>query len=168
MRTVAILASGPSMSQAIADEVRHLDCIAINDTYRLAPWAMALYAADAAWWAAHPEALNFPGRKLAGEIVPGVEFVEPKPLARGGNSALRATQWAVEQGADEVLLFGVDLDPEAPTHWHGLHAGLRNPDRSEFEQAAEAWGEFAKQPGLPPIINCNPASKLECFPKVRV
>jgi hypothetical protein len=165
MKVVAILASGPSMSQDVADRLQGVTCIAVNDTYRLAPWAYGLYAADAAWWHAHPEALEFSGVRLCAEHVQGVSYAPPRPLLRGGNSALRATQWAVENGAEQVMLYGVDLDVDHLTHWHGDHVGLRNPNLAEFEAAIEAWNEFSKEPN-PPIINCSPTSKLDCFPRI--
>lgn len=47
----AVLASGESMNQALADSVRgKCKVIAVSDTWRLAPWADALVSSDAGWW----------------------------------------------------------------------------------------------------------------------
>jgi len=74
--TVAILASGPSMSLAVADQVRAagMPAIVINTTHRLAPWAAMLYAADIEWWQ-HPsnaDAATFAGLRVSCQQVPGV------------------------------------------------------------------------------------------------
>lgn len=78
-QTVAVLASGPSMSLAVANAVREAGCrvIAVNNqgvatrktdgttVAALAPWADIMYAADQKWWHANrPEALKFKGRKV--------------------------------------------------------------------------------------------------------
>src|SRR5690349_21512799 len=54
---VAILASGPSMTPKIADLVAdwkskagNRKVIAINTTFKLAPWADVLFACDLPWW----------------------------------------------------------------------------------------------------------------------
>lgn len=54
--TVVVLASGPSMSQDVADRVMAsgLPAIVTNSTFRLAPWAWMLYGADESWWN-HPD-----------------------------------------------------------------------------------------------------------------
>ena len=166
---VAILASGPSMNARIVDEVQRagLRMIAINTTYRLAPDADALFAADWEWWNAHPEALSFAGRKLVGRAceLQSVECVRPHEIRSGDSSALRAAQWAEDEGADSIFLFGVDLNDEAPTHWHGAHpVGLNNPTPESFHAQRLAWLHYASQ-ARADVINCNPASGLRCFPR---
>ena len=71
-QTVAVLASGESMSQAVADSVRHLPRIAINTTYRLARDADVIYASDSMWWLEHPDALTCPGIKATIQPVRGI------------------------------------------------------------------------------------------------
>lgn len=52
--TVAILASGPSLSQDLAALCRgRLRVIAVNDSYLLAPWADLHYFCDAKWYEWH-------------------------------------------------------------------------------------------------------------------
>jgi hypothetical protein len=135
--TVAILASGPSMSQAVADAVHAagIPAIAINSTFRLAPWADVLYAADPEWWA-HPsnrDALVFKGLRLSCQPMKavlqlrnsGVTGFDPDPAAvrTGGNSGYQALHVAIHAGAARVLLCGYDMHGG---HWHGKHpAGLK-------------------------------------------
>lgn len=186
-RTVAILASGPSMSQKIADRVRGLPTIAINDTILLAPWADMLYAADGEWWTSHPRAevraavKAFTGLKVSlnREPVPGVHMLrqsrasmpdkvagfEPDPgaLRSGGNGGYQALHIAAHARAARVLLCGFDMHG---SHWHGEHQRpLRNTDKDLFSK----W--IARFVGLAPIlaerglevINCTPGSALTCF-----
>lgn len=48
--TVAVIATGPSLTKSDLDLVSGLKCIAVNDAYLVAPWAKVLYAADERWW----------------------------------------------------------------------------------------------------------------------
>jgi hypothetical protein len=167
-KTVAILASGTSMNQQVADATRDCYRIAINDTYKLAPDADMLYAADPEWWLTHPEAFRFRGRKVTARngILAGVEYVKPRAIPGGGNSALRAAHLASDEGAEKILLFGVDLNDDALTHWHGQHPKpLHNPTRSRFAAARAAWERFAGEAERPPVYNCSPSSALTCFPR---
>ena len=63
----AILGTGPSMSQAVADEARStvLHVAAVSNAYLLAPWADVLVSSDKQWWLAHPAAYEFAGRKFS-------------------------------------------------------------------------------------------------------
>jgi hypothetical protein len=180
-RTVAVLASGPSMSQAVADQARHLPRIAINTTYRLAPDADIIYAGDAAWWAAHPQALDCPGIKASIEILPkiapatpdavrvlrntGRDGFDPDPscLRTLANSGAQALQVAVHAGAARVLLLGFDM---RGGHWHADHEG-NNPSNGQMARWAVrfrglAWALMAR--GIS-VINCTPGSLLDCFPR---
>ena len=62
--TVVCIGGGPSLTLAdvtsIAGKAR---VIAINDAYRMAPWADMLYACDLKWWRWHDGAPYFLGEK---------------------------------------------------------------------------------------------------------
>ncbi len=55
--TAVVIGSGPSLSRdqivKIHDSCAHV--IAINDNYRLAPWADVLFASDIKWWLYHKD-----------------------------------------------------------------------------------------------------------------
>lgn len=181
-RTVVILASGPSMSPAVAEAVRvehiqnRLQAIAISDTFKLAPWADCLYSADAKWWAYHAQqALNFPGLKIGSSNVlfPSVLTLEvergTQPLSRdpsrivsGLNSAYQAMNIATLAGASRVLLTGCDMQGG---HWFGEHpkplatASPFGEFIRKFEKAAPALVSLGVS-----VINCTPGSRLTCFP----
>jgi hypothetical protein len=181
----AVLASGPSMSQQVADLVRdRCRVIAINTTYQLAPWADILYAADREWWAAYPDAKSFAGRKVS--ILPNtgsllefdeLDYVEsggdglldPRPthVRTGKNSAYQAMHIAMHLGVHTILMCGLDLRVvDGMEHWHGDHPkGARKTMPfsswiSLFNQAAP----FIQAKGVR-VINCTPHSALHCFKK---
>lgn len=72
--TLAILASGPSMSQDVADQVRGgCRILAINDSYLLAPFADAHYFCDLKWHDWHAEG-NHPAQQRFGPPAKMVAF----------------------------------------------------------------------------------------------
>lgn len=178
--TVAVLASGPSMSPEVAESVRAagVPAIAINSTVRLAPWAWALYAADVEWWR-HPEnaaviaafrghCISVSGvagvRRLQNTGTDGIDFT-PGCVRTGGNSGYQALQVAVQSGARRVLLCGFDM--RAACHWHGPHPrGLRSTPPATYQIWADRFACAAPllaDAGIE-VVNCSPGSALTCFP----
>jgi len=175
--TVAVLASGPSMSQTVADKVRHLPRIAVNDTYRLAPDADAIYAGDASWWRRNPEALQCQGRKLTIEPLPGVRpdvpfevqilqntgregfDSSPSCLRTHNNGGMQAVQVAIHAGAMRILLLGFDM------------RGGRWYESTEAPTSAKQFGIWIHRAralaeavyGIVDIVNCAEDSALDCF-----
>jgi hypothetical protein len=184
-RTVAILASGPSMSQAVADKIRasKLPTIVINDTHRLAPWADALYACDSMWWLYHAQsALKFAGLKITQDTcvpfpqvlcVPsnGADGFEPDPsrIRTGHNSGYQALHIAIHAGACRVLLCGFDMRVRGlHTHWFGNHPPqLVDSDAQVFSRrfipSFEKLAPLLVGLGVE-VLNCTEGSALTCFP----
>jgi hypothetical protein len=186
--TVAILASGPSMSQQVADQVARsaVRTIAINTTVKLAPWADMLYAADRAWWDRHwKEVKGFQGlrvtcrpeynRELLSLEMSGISGFDRDPgkVRSGKNSGYQAICVAVHAGAKTIYLHGFDCHSitngrtkNRDHHWHGVHP---SPLRNHGESIYQSWiDRFNELPGLLPkgvtVINCTPGSSLKCFP----
>lgn len=176
--TIAILASGPSMSAAVAAEVigAGVPAIVVNSTFRLHPSAWALFAADPEWWE-HPknrDARAFAGLKVSVSSVPGVHRLhnsgldgfDPDPgcVRSGGNSGYQALHLAVHAGAARVLLCGFDMEGG---HWHGDHpAGLRGTTPETYAKWRERFASLVKplaERGVE-VLNCTPGSALTCFP----
>lgn len=156
MSTWALLATGASMSQELADRVRHMPRVAVSNARELAPDADALASSDAAWWRVHPQALQFPGRRFT---VAHLADVERIPLATSTNSGLLAMHAAVLMGATRLLLLGYDL---TGTHYFGPHPEpLANTTPDRFVAMRK---QFARWTGCP-VVNCTPGSALECFPR---
>lgn len=164
MTTFAILATGPSMSQAVADAVRAagVHAVAVSDAFRLAPWADALVSQDRAWWAHHQDALQFDGMKFAGQEVAGVNRVEPGGIiTTGTNSGLLACHVAVTVfGATRLLLLGLDMKG---SHYFGAHPQpLKNTTDARYAVMREQFRRWSHK-GVE-VFNCTPGSALTCFP----
>lgn len=175
--TVAILASGPSMSREAAEQVRAagLPAIAINNTFQLAPWAAMLYAADPEWWHRMPAAHDFAGLKVSVWPVKGVSCVTvtgldgidmtPGCVRTGGNSGYQALQLAMQGGARRVLLLGFDMHG---THWHGPHVGgLRNTEQHTFDKWVRRFDAAAPEIAAlgVDVVNCCADSAISGFRK---
>lgn len=177
-RTVAILASGPGMSQEVADAVRDvkLPTIVINTTYLLAPWADILYAADQEWWINNPDALKFLGLKVTctQPIRPDVLCLEnsgregfddrPSCIRTGQNSGYQAVHIAAHAKPSRILLFGFNMSGH---NWHGKHPQpLRTTPLEDYLRWLSKWDGLAvelRARGVT-VINCTPDSALRCFP----
>jgi len=190
------VASGPSLTledvEALQGRARVL---AVNDSYRMAPWADALYAADLKWWHVHhakaapdfdgrmytidPGDANNPfiGRQLYGLKVwrqdradraqTGLSQV-PGVLRLGGLSGYQAINAAYLWGAKVILLLGYDMQvTRGQLHWFGNHpAGLANTDDYGKRIKHFATIEPAKY-GIE-IVNCSRETALNCFPRLPI
>jgi hypothetical protein len=152
------------MSQRLVDSLRGLSCIAVNNSFRLAPWALALAANDVKFWNRYPEAMAFAGRKFSTNRIPGTERCANGLINDQTSSAVLATVVAIDFfGAIEIELHGVD---NQGGHFHPDHPPpLRNPDEKRFAVFAKQWkeiGKWAKRKGVR-IVNMTPNSALTCF-----
>lgn len=176
--TVAVFATGPSLSQEVCDKVRDagLNAIAVNDAYRLAPWAGFLFASDLLWWRTHAEAVkDFSGHKVTtqpGRDIDGVHRLrrteydgyDPNPshLRFGGNSGYQAVHLAIHTGAARILLCGFDMHTRGGIHFFGKHAEpLHNPTDNRMSRWAARFKNLNGHGAQ--IINCTPGSALTCF-----
>ena len=123
-QTVAVLASGPNMSQEVADALREHRRIVVNFTHRLAPDADMLVAMDGNW----PQELrDFAGLRVTGVLDDDLDalYIGPRwervQMAPGHeievhNSGLTAIRIVAQMGASRIILAG--FDPENPRHWY--------------------------------------------------
>lgn len=187
--TVAVLGSGPSLCRADVEACRVLEgVICVNDTYKLAPWALALYAADEKWWTWHSGAPAFAGRyryTLAGEVArkwKGVVALrrgsetglssDRTRVALGRNGVYQAINVAVHFGASRILLLGVDmsLGPRADgkgksDHFFGHHPDNTKPEFAECLRRFETLVRPLRDAGVE-ILNCSRRTALTAFPCV--
>lgn len=180
--TVAILASGPSMNQEVADACRIVRTIAVNTTFKLAPWADMLYASDAPWWMHYREEVAaFAGLKVGSQAphIPvadllllkntGMDGFDPDPscVRSGRNSGYSAMHVATHAGAKRILLCGFDM---RAGHWHDPHPTGQFMLRNAGDGVFEGWiKRFATlKPELDKrgveVLNCTPNSALRIFP----
>jgi hypothetical protein len=160
---VAILSTGPSMSPALADRVRHLPRIAINTNFQIAPDAAALAGSDSTFWREYPEALKFAGRKFAAWNVRGVETVRTGGINPSSCSAVLALEVARSQmGASGAMLLGMDFHGG---HWFGQYRGAcerKKPTNWEMHRnQLSAWKRANR--GFK-VVNCTHGTKLDLFP----
>jgi hypothetical protein len=182
--TVAILASGPSLTQADADYVRgKARVIVVNTTYKIAPWADVLWACDARWWQWHRGAKDFKGLKYAmtkaADRWPGVKIVrntgtnglehDRRGLRNGRNGGYQAINLAVHLGAAKIVLLGFDMQrgPKGQQHWHEDHPSKMGPNYSRWLPIFETLVQPLKKAGVE-IVNCTRSTALECFPRAQL
>jgi hypothetical protein len=172
--TAVVLASGPSLTAADCELVQHSDVavIAVNATFRAAPWADVVYMGDlmavrtycdevtrtsgAQKWTCDQVAKQQYGWNL----MPG--------LMRCGNSGAQAVHLAAKFGARKVVLLGFDmqLGPAGQRHWHEEHP-TPCVQRSLFNEWRKKMGVLAKELAADgvSVINCSRTTALECFPR---
>jgi hypothetical protein len=183
---VVILATGPSLTvedvEYCQDKAR---VIAVNDAYRLAWWADALYACDAKWWHWHRGVPAFPKPKWSLEhsawsayraAYPDVQRLQntgpqglehnPSGLKNGRNSGYQAINLAVHYGAARILLLGYDMQArKGQTHFFGDHPNKQQSPYAQFRRAFESMVKPLAKRGVS-VVNCSPASVLSAFPKL--
>jgi hypothetical protein len=156
--------------------------IAINDAYRLAPWADVLYACDAAWWRWHKGVRSFAGPKYAlrgthSEAHPadvtvlentgesGLERASTG-LRHGRNSGYQAIGVAVHLGAARIVLLGYDMQAikGSPSHWFGEHPSGARPPVGTFLPFFPSLVAPLQKLGVT-VINASRETALTCFPR---
>lgn len=178
--TFVLLGGGPSLTVEDVAYVRDkARVIAINDAYKLAPWAFALYAADRKWIDWHHGVPSFTGLKCSIEshdtttrpdwtVLRNTGYLgletEPKALRTGFNSGYQAINLAVHFGATRIVLLGFDLKtgPQG-SHWFGEHPDGKVSPYAQFLAAFESIVQPLADAGVE-VINCTPGSALQCFP----
>lgn len=163
--TVVIIASGPSAGRTPIELASgRAKVIAVNSSWRLAPWADVLYGCDAGWWFHNNGAPEFPGRRYTSSPAATKRFGLELFSTRGSNSGLRAIRLAEHFGATSILLVGFDMHANGGAHWHDPHGGkLRNPAASVMaDWVREITREVHRFKAS--ITNCTPGSALRCFP----
>lgn len=176
------LGGGPSLTQEDVTRCRGQGTvIAVNDAYRLAPWAEVLYACDDKWWRWHPDARTCAGRKFAlapwrGPTLPEVTVLQntgvtglattPGALKNGRNSGYQAINLAVHLGARRILLLGYDLQYGAngQSHWFGEHPDGAKPPVQTFLPHFKTLVAPLAALGVE-VINCSRQTALTCFPQ---
>jgi hypothetical protein len=179
--TVVCLAGGPSLTQADVDYCRgKATVIAINDAYKLAPWADVLYACDKRWWDWHKGAGSFKGLKYALQRPalkwPGVHILQNtgphglelkrNAVRNGKNSGYQAINVAVHLGAKRIVLLGYDMHiPQGgPSHWFGEHPLGGPPPVRSFRGLFRGLVKPLQELGIE-VVNCSRVTELDAFPR---
>jgi len=187
---VAIVGAGPSAKKAGVETLRdRIHVIAINESFKLCPWAEILYGCDKAWWDHHRGLPDFAGLRLchdgtACQYYKGLQriwidnpagdellFDRPTYLGAGGTSAFQAMNLALQFGATGILLVGVDCTLEHGEHWFGRYPSpMNNPAQSNVVRWKKAFDGAAyglRKRGID-VVNCSPISALVNYPKMTI
>jgi hypothetical protein len=195
-RNCIVAAPGPSLA-AVAKDVRLARCayswkvIAIQDAYRLLPYADLLYGCDNHWWdvygdwdhpnkwSTHDDHKGTSNNKFANGMAdkygincvrgePGSTFsLDPAIVRYGQNSGFQAINIAILKGCKRIVLVGFDMSYRGgKAHFFGDHpeAFRQNSDggfRGHVESFAVAAAALPKDIS---IVNATPGSALTCWP----
>lgn len=166
--TCVILAGGPSLKGVNPAFLRYAEpkvrVIAINDSWRIAPWADVLYFCDHQWWQRQramnrrteygstysfhdmiykgfwvtvaPSFADHPQvRTLTLTGQLGLE-TDPRYLKHGSNSGYQAIGLAYHYGAKKIILMGYDMRCDGgKTHWHNDHAAPSDVFAHDLEKS---------------------------------
>jgi hypothetical protein len=185
--TIAVLASGPSLTREDADYVRsRVDAvIVVNGAYELAQWADCLYGSDIhKFWTWRQGVPEFHGlkytvwteagrRKAAAKLgIPALRHVgdtglslDPTSLKTGKNITYAAMNLAVHLGAKRIVLLGVDMQrgPKGQMHCHADHPDGSGPPCALAMTMFPTLISPLKEAGVS-VVNCTRRTALACFP----
>lgn len=172
-----VAAPGPSLVPVEGHPI-----IAVQDAYKLVPWADVMYGCDPKWWAnyagdfkgelwsTHHEETN--NNKEDAQSKWGVRCVkgdhatrfsmDPSVIHYGSNSGFQAVNLAIHFGCTTIVLVGFNLKG-----CNMFRAG--DGDGSKYAAFIKNFQSAAEK--LPPhiqIINATPDSALTCFPHMEL
>jgi hypothetical protein len=164
-----IVGSGPSAITAPLELLRHrAKIVVVNESWKLAPWADALFACDEAWWDANDGLPEFSGRRFTASPRCKKQYGIELFCSTGTNSGLRAIYLAENLGANPIYLIGFEMHPKNGVHWHKPYERLRNPGQAEMRrwmiETEWAYDRFRNK-GVR-VFNCTPGSALKKYPHV--
>lgn len=197
MTLCIVVAPGPSLTPEVAEQCRGHKVMAVNDAYKLVPFADYLFAYDGEWWKVNRGCPNFNGEKWStqgtktnsdGSLFddkrqvaedyglklvkgrPGEEFSrDPNFISYGGNSGFGAVQLVKHWWFNPILLVGFDMKSvDGKSHFFGEH---KHPLKraGNFKRWVDRFTKAAKTiPAHIEIINCTPGSALTCFPQMEL
>lgn len=185
-----VAASGPSLNGETAEVCKDLPVVAVNDAYRLFPFADVLYGCDGRWWDHHYGCKEFAGERwsshgdrshnekrdvaerhglslVRGRDGEGFSF-DPAFIHYGDNSGFQAVNLAIHflGGIGRVVLVGFDMRMVAgKRHFFGEHPPTLTQTSVGYSLWPKRFEKASKM--LPPgieIVNATPESALTCFP----
>ena len=187
---VFILGGGPSLKGFGAECLRGKGrVLVVNTSYKLVPFADALYFADKRWfdweepgvrrWTALKVTINADAwrrddaLKLIRSGKMGGLSEDPTTVNLGNNSGFQAINLAFHLGAGRIVLLGFDMrwhgsGPSIVTHWHGGHP--RSQVATVFTRMIPAFDTIRKpleRHGVE-VVNATPDSALKTWPMVQL
>jgi len=183
---VAIVGSGPSIKKTDLSVLKdRIHVIAIKVAVDLCPYADVCYGCDAPWWIDRKGLPAFSGLKIhhgvAANFLPNMHRCEiemssdnmlvemPMKIGNGGNSGFQALNLAVQFGAKDVILIGMDCHDRGGVHWYGRNTWLNanNPMGTNFVRWMKGFDTARKdldRLGVT-VINSSMESEVKSFRK---
>lgn len=170
-RTVACIASGPSLQLSDVEAIRaaRIPTLVCNNNFRLAPWADLLYAMDAAWWRHYGKEARetFKGELWSHVRAEGCNHTKGDLYPKGyGNSGSYLVSLAIVSQASTILLTGYDccFAASGAKHHHPDHPKeLGNCGRiASWPYHFELVSKYARTHNVR-IVNCSRSTELKCF-----
>lgn len=164
---VIVVGSGPSALSVPLELYRQrAKVIVVNESWKLAPWADALYACDEAWWDENGALPEFAGRKFTASPRTMTKYGLDLFASTGTNSGLRAMYLAERLGGNPICLVGFDMHAKRGAHWHRPYERLRNPGHAEMKiwvKETDCAAEVFKRRNVR-VVNCTFGSALSKYP----
>jgi hypothetical protein len=183
-----VAAPGPSLTEEVAEACKGHHVIAVNDAWRLLPFAEVLYSGSGTWWDYH-RGTEFAGERWSSHedhvndrrvcwLKYGLKLVRgrDKPgfsrdgaaIHYGGNSGFQAINVALLMlgYVGRIALVGFDMRKvDGKRHFFGEHPPELRSTTNGYERWPAHFAEAAKTlPDGLEIVNCTPGSALRCFP----
>ena len=145
-----------------------------NTTFRIAPWADALFAMDPKWWKAHYREVCdvFEGERFTSASLDS-RFQLTRLTTKFHNyrnSGAGCVSLAVMKGACRVVMIGYDCQKDGSlSHWHGSHpAGLSDAKTVMlwpliFDRLAKDMRRKNVQ-----VVNASRRTALTCFERAEL
>lgn len=186
---MVLVGTGPSASKVDLEACRGLAKVfAIKGSWRLAPWADAIYGLDREWWIVNQGVPDFVGWKFTpsptaarvfgltqirlkarDEILTGELGTVGCGLRSGGGfSGFQTINLAVQFGACRIVLVGFDMTLKNGAHWHPHAAGTGKPEAGRTEswrKSLDAVAPRLSEMGME-VINASAGSALTAYRKV--
>lgn len=179
--TAFIVAGGPSIKNLEVSRLRGQRVIAVNNSFRICPFAEYLFAMDTRWLRIHETEL----KRFGGHVVTvsttfkmqglkRMRKMAPPGLTDKRNSVVGrrtgvhgAINLAVHLGVSRIVLLGVDCrnSKDGETHWHKPHKWTQKPDCfDEQYKDLKSTVKPLKKLGIE-IINASPFTKIDFWDK---
>jgi hypothetical protein len=174
---VVCIASGPSLTQADVEIIKHagVKTIVTNTTFRMVPWANIIYGFDAKWWIEYLPEIKRLSESDRVTYAPMIQdstvktLFEVQSFKNFGSSGVNAISLAIMSKAKKVVLVGYDCSLALGYHWHGKHPqGLSNCQSIDrWSGQHELLARYAEICGVE-IINASRFTSLECYKKEEI
>lgn len=187
-RAAVCIGGGPSLTRGQiltvreAREAGRCRVIAVNDAYRVAPWADVVYAGDTLWWKVHHKSVSdiATGQLWTCDNVAAARYGINRVRAldrpglghyhihTGHNSGFQALNLAFLWRARTIILVGYDMQATGGMrHWFGDHPRPLVQEQCfgrwirYFDDAARELDRLGVR-----VFNCSNETALRCFERV--